>query len=125
MSKQEEFAVRVRGKEIPITETLYETVHEFYKSATTLDTLADRVGLDGWEEAYELVSGIPQWLLWLTPSQLEEFLKGARPRTHKRTRRRAEESEKETPEKLEGEKPEETEPAKTGETESAKKKEAG
>lgn len=125
MSKQEEFVVRVHGKEIPITDTLYETVHEFYKSGSTLDSLADKVGLDGWEEAYELVSGIPQWLLWLTPGQLEEFLKGAKPRVHKKSRRKTEETEKEEPEKAEGAKQEEADPAPAKEGEAEKKEEAG
>ena len=59
--------VKVRDKEIEITEDKLDTLREYVRTQMTLEELADRFGLENWEEAYELVKNVPAWLLWTPP----------------------------------------------------------
>jgi len=92
--------IKLGDKEIEINQELYRIVQDYIKNSYTLDTLAEKLGLDGWSEAYQFVASLPQWVVWFTESQLEEYLSqphqerqqqaGAPKRT---TRRRKEQSE--------------------------------
>ncbi|MEM3655180.1 MAG: hypothetical protein QW453_02440 [Thermoprotei archaeon] len=92
--------IKVGNKEIEINKELYKVVQDYLKNSYTLDTLAEKLGLDGWSEAYQFISSLPQWVVWFTESQLEEYLnrphqeRQQQAETPKRTtRRRREQAE--------------------------------
>jgi hypothetical protein len=88
--------IKIGETEIQVNEELYRIIHEHYKSGETLDALADKLGLSGWGEAFKLIQALPQWVLWFTPTQLEEHLKGAetKHKTQRRGRRKKVEEQK-------------------------------
>ena len=59
--------IKVRDKEIEITEEKLDILREYIRTQMTLEELADKFGLENWEEAYELVKKVPAWLLWTPP----------------------------------------------------------
>jgi hypothetical protein len=77
MSKNVEPTIKIGEKEVELNEDLYKIIHEHYRTGGTLDRLAEQLGLEGWDEAFQLVAGLPQWVLWFTQNQFEEHLKGA------------------------------------------------
>jgi hypothetical protein len=77
MSKNVEPTVKIGEKEVELNEDLYKIIHEHYRTGGTLDRLAEQLGLESWDEAFQLVAGLPQWVLWFTQNQFEEYLKGA------------------------------------------------
>ncbi len=64
----EEIKIRVGDKEIIISEDTLNILREYARTQMTLEELAAKLGLDSWEEAYELLKKIPAWLLWTPPS---------------------------------------------------------
>ncbi|OYT37882.1 MAG: hypothetical protein B6U89_06685 [Desulfurococcales archaeon ex4484_58] len=62
------YVVRVRDKEITLDEGTLNIVREYLHRPMGLDELADKLGLDGWEEAYEFLKKIPAWIIWTPPS---------------------------------------------------------
>lgn len=87
--------IKVGDKEIELADDVYRIIHDHYKNGETLDRLADELGLNGWDEAYQLVSAVPQWVLWFTQAQFEEKLKlerKAHPPARRHTRRRKSEA---------------------------------
>lgn len=62
-----EIKIRVGEKEIEITEDKMDILREYARTQMTLEELAEKMGLENWEEAYELVKNIPAWLLWTPP----------------------------------------------------------
>ncbi len=66
-----ELVVRLsNGKEVLINKTTLEAVNRYVRFEITLENLAKELGLESWEEAYELVKKIPAWIAWTPPSLL-------------------------------------------------------
>ncbi len=65
------FVVKVGEKEIPITEDLLKIIREYIRTPMSLEELAERLGLEGWEEAYEFIKALPLWVMWTPPSLWE------------------------------------------------------
>lgn len=55
--------VKVGDKEMDLTDEVIEVLRKYVNTGMTLEELAKELGLDSWEEAYELVKGVPAWLL--------------------------------------------------------------
>ena len=64
----EEIKIKVGDKEIIISEDTLNILREYARTQMTLEELAEKLGLDSWEESYELLKKIPAWLLWTPPS---------------------------------------------------------
>lgn len=62
------YAVKVRDKEIVIDEKVLTVLREYLKTPMGLEELAEKLGLESWEEAYEFIKAIPAWILWTPPS---------------------------------------------------------
>lgn len=62
------YAVKVRDKEIAIDEKVLSVLREYIKTPMGLEELAEKLGLESWEEAYEFIKAIPAWILWTPPS---------------------------------------------------------
>lgn len=62
------FAVKVGEKEIEVDEKVLTIVQEYLKTPMSLEELAERLGLESWEEAYEFIKAIPAWVMWTPPS---------------------------------------------------------
>ncbi|RLG74216.1 MAG: hypothetical protein DRO08_00240 [Thermoprotei archaeon] len=67
----EEIKIKVGDKEIVITEEILNILREYARTQMTLEELAEKLGLESWEEAYEFVKKIPAWLLWTPPTLLK------------------------------------------------------
>jgi hypothetical protein len=66
-----ELVVRLsNGKEVPINKTTLEAINRYVRFEIPLESLAKELGLESWEEAYELVKKIPAWIAWTPPSLL-------------------------------------------------------
>ncbi|MCE4623966.1 MAG: hypothetical protein F7B11_04375 [Caldisphaeraceae archaeon] len=59
----EKYRIKVGNKEIEINDEVLEKIKKYANTEMTLDELAKELSLDGWEEAYEFIKGIPAWLL--------------------------------------------------------------
>ncbi|ADV64888.1 hypothetical protein [Desulfurococcus mucosus] len=68
MSGERVYVVKVGEKEIPIDEKTLSILHEYVKTPMGLEELAEKLGLEGWEEAYEFIKSVPAWILWTPPS---------------------------------------------------------
>ncbi|MGC9072016.1 MAG: hypothetical protein ACP5HK_04895 [Acidilobus sp.] len=55
--------VKVGDREIGLTDEVIEVLRKYVKTNMTLEQLAAELGLNGWDEAYELVKAVPAWLL--------------------------------------------------------------
>ncbi len=62
------FKVRAGTKEIEINEEVLAILQRYVKTNMTLEELASKLGLDGWEEAYEFIKNVPAWILWIQPT---------------------------------------------------------
>ncbi|MET1160177.1 MAG: hypothetical protein ABWW65_04385 [Thermoprotei archaeon] len=62
------FVVRVRDKEIEINEDTLRIIREYLHRPMSLEELAEKLGLDSWEEAYEFIKKVPAWVIWTPPS---------------------------------------------------------
>ncbi|MEB3860193.1 MAG: hypothetical protein LRS43_03170 [Desulfurococcales archaeon] len=68
MAGESEYKVRVGDKEIVIDEGVLEVLRRYVRTEMGLEELASRLGLEGWEEAYEFVKRVPAWILWTSPT---------------------------------------------------------
>jgi hypothetical protein len=55
--------VKVGDREIELTDEVLEVLRKYVKTSMTLEQLAAELGLNGWEEAYDLIKKVPAWLL--------------------------------------------------------------
>jgi len=74
---EERFVIRVGEKEIEINEETLRILRRYKRTEMTLEQLAAALGLDSWEEAYELVKKIPAWLLDVEPTMWRTIYKRA------------------------------------------------
>ena len=58
------------AKEVELTEEVLRKVRVYLRTEHSLEKLAEELGLDGWEEAYEFVKKMPAWLVWIPPTLL-------------------------------------------------------
>jgi hypothetical protein len=66
--KSPQYVVRVGDKEIVLNEQILEIIHEYLHRPMSLDELAEKLGLESWEEAYEFIKKIPAWIIWTPPA---------------------------------------------------------
>ena len=62
------------GREIILDDETIKVLNEYARTQMTLEQLAKRLGLSGWEEAYELIKQVPAWIMW-TPLPIYKKLK--------------------------------------------------
>ena len=62
------------GKEVPFDQDTLAIIYKYIRSEYSLEALARDLGLDNWEEAYDLVKRLPAWIAW-TPSSFFEYTK--------------------------------------------------
>ncbi|QIW23331.1 hypothetical protein EWF20_03675 [Sulfolobus sp. S-194] len=62
------------GREVILDDEAIRALNEYVRTQLTLEQLAKRLGLSGWEEAYELVKQVPAWIMW-TPLPIYKKLK--------------------------------------------------
>jgi len=74
---EERFVIRVGEKEIEVNEETLRILRRYKRTEMTLEQLAAALGLDSWEEAYELVKKIPAWLLDIEPTMWRTIYKRA------------------------------------------------
>ena len=76
---RERIVVRVGDRDIEIDEDVLQILHEYVHTPMSLEKLAEKLGLEGWEQAYEFIKKVPAWVLW-TPSSMWKIrrAKGAR-----------------------------------------------
>lgn len=78
---KQRFTVKVGEKEIELTDEVLETLYEYVHTAMPLEKLAERLGLESWEEAYEFIKNIPAWILWIPPLMWKHRRKLVQPAT--------------------------------------------
>ncbi len=66
--------IQVGDKKVVIDENVHAVLREYVKTGMGIDELAERLGLDNWSEAYEVLKQVPAWLLWLPPSVLKSSI---------------------------------------------------
>ncbi len=64
-------SIKIGDKELIIDAKLLTVLKRYVSTEMTLEELARELGLNGWEEAYELVKKIPAWIMW-TPFTMWE-----------------------------------------------------
>ena len=64
-------SIKIGDKELVIDAKLLTVLKRYVSTEMTLEDLASELGLNGWEEAYELVKKIPAWIMW-TPFTMWE-----------------------------------------------------
>ena len=64
-------SIKIGDKELVIDAKLLTVLNRYVSTEMTLEELARELGLNGWEEAYELVKKIPAWIMW-TPFTMWE-----------------------------------------------------
>jgi len=67
-SKKVVYVVKVGDKEIEINEDTLKIIREYLHRPMSLEELAEKLGLESWEEAYEFIKKIPAWIMWTPPS---------------------------------------------------------
>lgn len=70
-SEEKKYVVRVGDKEIELTTEVLEILHEYIHTAMPLEKLAEKLGLESWEEAYEFIKKVPAWIMWTPPTLWE------------------------------------------------------
>ncbi len=68
MSSEGVFRVKAGEKVIEINEEVLSILQRYIKTDMTLEELAAKLGLDGWEEAYDFIKNVPAWILWIQPT---------------------------------------------------------
>lgn len=63
------YVIKVGNKEIEIDERVVKILNTYVRTETSLEKLAEELGLDDWSEAYEFVKKVPAWIMW-APSLL-------------------------------------------------------
>ncbi|MCS7107879.1 MAG: hypothetical protein RMH77_04480 [Sulfolobales archaeon] len=56
------------GKEVKIDRDALEAINKYVRFEVSLEALAKELGLESWEETYELIKKIPAWIAWTPPS---------------------------------------------------------
>ncbi len=64
-------SIKLESRELVIDERLLRVFRKYVMTQMTLEDVARELGLNGWEEAYELIKKAPAWLMW-TPFTLWE-----------------------------------------------------
>lgn len=62
------------GREVIIDENAIKVLNEYVRTQMTLEQLAKKLNLTGWEEAYDLVKQLPAFYMW-TPLPILNKLK--------------------------------------------------
>ncbi len=70
-SEEKKYVVKVGDKEIEITTEVLEILNEYIHTAMPLEKLAEKLGLESWEEAYEFIKKVPAWIMWTPPTLWE------------------------------------------------------
>ena len=52
------------GREVILDDETIRVLNEYVRTQLTLEQLAKRLGLSGWEEAYELIKQVPVSAMW-------------------------------------------------------------
>jgi len=52
------------GREVILDDEAIRALNEYVRTQLTLEQLAKRLGLSGWEEAYELIKQVPVSVMW-------------------------------------------------------------
>ncbi|HWQ17913.1 MAG TPA: hypothetical protein VNL13_08810 [Sulfolobales archaeon] len=60
--------IEVGGKRIEINEDIVRILNNYVKMEYSLERLAQDLGLESWEQAYEFVKKIPAWIMWISPT---------------------------------------------------------
>ncbi|MFZ8795528.1 MAG: hypothetical protein ACO2O2_16835 [Acidilobaceae archaeon] len=68
LGSEERFVIKVGDKEVEVNEETLRILRRYKRTEMTLEQLAAALGLESWEEAYELVKKIPAWLLDIEPT---------------------------------------------------------
>ncbi|MCE4611665.1 MAG: hypothetical protein F7B17_06830 [Desulfurococcales archaeon] len=68
MGEERVFKVRAGEKEIIIDESVLAVLKRYRTTEMTLEQLAEALGLESWEEAYEFVKNVPAWIMNIEPS---------------------------------------------------------
>ncbi len=68
MSEEVKYVIKVGDKEIEINEDTLKIIWEYIHTPMSLEELAQKLGLDSWDEAYEFIKKIPAWIMWTPPS---------------------------------------------------------
>ncbi len=68
MAEEKIYKVSIGEKEIVIDENVLRVLRRYVHTEMSLEELAEKLGLDSWEEAYEFVKKIPAWILWTSPT---------------------------------------------------------
>lgn len=63
------YVVKINDKEIELDEKIVKILNTYVRTETSLEKLAEQLGLDDWSEAYEFIKKVPAWIMW-TPSIL-------------------------------------------------------
>jgi len=69
MSTCYKYIVKLGEKEIEIDDKVVKILNTYAKTDMSLEKLAEELGLESWEEAYEFIKKVPSWIIW-TPSLL-------------------------------------------------------
>lgn len=69
------YVVRVGDKEIELNEDTLRIIREYLHTPMSLEELAEKLGLEGWDEAYEFIKKVPAWIIW-TPPSLWKYRRG-------------------------------------------------
>ncbi|MDM7275535.1 MAG: hypothetical protein P3X22_005390 [Thermoprotei archaeon] len=65
---EERVVIKVGEREVEINEETLSILRKYKRTEMTLEQLAAALGLEGWDEAYELVKKIPAWLMDVDPT---------------------------------------------------------
>ena len=68
MGEERVFKVKAGEKEVIIDENVLAVLKRYRTTEMTLEQLAEALGLDSWEEAYEFVKNVPAWIMNIEPS---------------------------------------------------------
>ncbi len=68
MPEAPQYVIRIGDKEIEINLETLNIIREYLHRPMGLDELAEKLGLEGWDEAYELIKKIPAWIIWTPPT---------------------------------------------------------
>ncbi|MEM1620070.1 MAG: hypothetical protein QXU97_01055 [Fervidicoccaceae archaeon] len=56
--------VKTNDREVELEAKVLATLRRYFETQMTLEELAKDLGLESWEEAYELAKRVPAWLVW-------------------------------------------------------------
>ena len=84
MPEAPRYVIRIGDKEIEINLETLNVIREYLHRPMGLDELAEKLGLEGWDEAYELIKKVPAWIIW-TPPTLWKYRAGWIERREKET----------------------------------------